>query len=67
MVDKINLMTYDLVNGNSAITGHHTPLYSTPEQMNSTDNAVRYLDLIGVPKSKIIIALLSMVQYFRQK
>ena len=34
MVDKINLMTYDLVNGNGTITGHHTPLYSTPGQVN---------------------------------
>jgi len=55
LVDKINLMTYDLVHGNSTITGHHTPLYSTPEQIESTDNAVRYLDSIGVPKSKMII------------
>ncbi len=54
-VDKINLMTYDLVNGNSTISGHHTPLYSTPQQVESVDNAVRYLDFIGVPKSKMII------------
>ena len=32
LVDKVNLMSYDLVNGNSTITGHHTPLYSTPQQ-----------------------------------
>lgn len=55
MVDKINLMTYDLVNGNSTITGHHTPLYSTVQQIESTDRAVRYLDSIGVPKNKMII------------
>lgn len=55
IVDKINLMTYDLVNGNSTITGHHTPLFSTAGQIESTDNAVRYLDSIGVPKSKMII------------
>lgn len=55
MVDKINLMTYDLVNGNSTITGHHTPLYSTLQQTGSTDHAVRYLDSIGVPKNKMII------------
>ena len=54
-VDKINLMTYDLVNGNSTITGHHTPLFSTAGQLESTDNTVRYLDSIGVPKNKIII------------
>lgn len=55
MVDKINLMTYDLVNGNSTILGHHTPLYSTPQQIESTDHAVRYLDSMGIPKNKMII------------
>lgn len=55
MVDKINLMTYDLVNGNSTITGHHTPLYSTLQQLESTDHAVRYLDSVGVPRNKMII------------
>lgn len=55
IADKINLMTYDLVNGNSTHTGHHTPLYSTLQQIESTDRAVRYLDSIGVPKSKMII------------
>lgn len=55
LVDKVNLMTYDLVNGNSTVTGHHTPLYSTPQQGESTDNAVRYLDSIGVHKNKMII------------
>lgn len=55
MTDKINLMTYDLVNGNSTITGHHTPLYATPQQIESIDHAVRYLDSVGVPKNKMII------------
>ncbi|WP_018611254.1 glycoside hydrolase family 18 protein [Segetibacter koreensis] len=55
MVDKINLMTYDLVNGNSNLTGHHTPLYSTPQQIESTDNAIHYLDSAGVPRNKMII------------
>jgi chitinase len=55
MVNKINLMTYDLINGNSTVTGHHTALYSTKEQLESTDHAVRYLDSIGVPKNKMII------------
>jgi chitinase len=54
-VDKVNLMTYDLVNGYSIITGHQTPLYSTPEQIESADNAVHYLTSIGVPKNKLVI------------
>jgi chitinase len=57
LVNYINLMTYDLVNGYATVTGHHTPLYSTPQQVESTDHAVRYLDSIGVPLSKIAIGL----------
>jgi len=48
-------MNYDLVNGYSTVTGHHTPLYSTPGQMESTDYAVRFLDSLGVPPEKIVI------------
>lgn len=55
LVDKINLMTYDLISGNSTTLGHHTPLYSTPQQIESTDHAVKYLDSIGVPRNKLII------------
>ncbi len=29
LLDKVNLMSYDLVNGYSRVTGHHSPLYST--------------------------------------
>ena len=55
LVDKVNLMSYDLVNGNSTITGHHTPLYSTAEQIESADNAVQFFDSIHFPLSKIVI------------
>lgn len=54
-VDYVNLMSYDLVNGYATETGHHTALYSTPKQVESTDNAVQYLLKIGVPSKKIII------------
>lgn len=55
LLDKVNLMSYDLVGGYSRITGHHTPLYSTADQKQSTDNAIRYLDSIGVAMNKVII------------
>jgi chitinase len=55
LLDKVNLMSYDLVNGNSTITGHHTPLYSTPQQIESTDNAIRYFDSIHFPLNKVVI------------
>lgn len=56
-VNYINLMSYDIVNGYSTVTGHHTSLYSTPDQQESTDRAVRYLDSIGVPLRKVVIGM----------
>jgi chitinase len=55
LVNKINLMSYDLTNGYSTTSGHHTPLYSTPQLKESADNAVRYLDSIGFPLNKLVI------------
>jgi chitinase len=56
IVDRVNLMTYDLVHGYSTRTGHHTPLYSNPgDQQESTDNCVQYLIKIGVPRNKLVI------------
>lgn len=55
LVDRVNVMTYDFVNGNSTVTGHQTALYSGPGQVESTDNAVRLLDSLGVPPEKIVI------------
>ncbi|WP_423148649.1 glycoside hydrolase family 18 protein [Rubrolithibacter danxiaensis] len=55
-VDLVNLMSYDLINGYAVETGHHTALYSTPKQVESTDNAVKYLiNKAGVDPRKIII------------
>jgi len=55
LVNRVNLMSYDLVNGNSVKTGHHTPLYSTEEQEVSTDFGVSSLIEKGVPRNKIVI------------
>ncbi len=54
-VNRINVMSYDLVNGYSTITGHHTALFSTPLQNESTDNAVKKMIAKGVPANKIVI------------
>ncbi|MCW3119543.1 MAG: Chitinase, partial [Chitinophagaceae bacterium] len=54
-VDFVNLMTYDLVNGGSTSTGHHTPLYSTPDQKESGDHAVNYLIAAGIPANKLVL------------
>ena len=54
-LDMVNIMSYDLVSGFSNVTGHHTPLYSSDSTKESADKAVRYLDSLGVPKSKMVI------------
>lgn len=55
VVDRVNLMSYDLVSGFSTVTGHHTPLYSTTSQKQSAHNAMQYFESIGVPLNKIVI------------
>ncbi|MCB0628714.1 MAG: glycoside hydrolase family 18 protein [Saprospiraceae bacterium] len=55
LVDYVNLMSYDLVNGYSKVTGHHTPLYANAEQASSADYGVQYLIKLGVPAEKIVI------------
>ncbi|APU68131.1 glycoside hydrolase family 18 protein [Christiangramia flava] len=55
VVDHVNLMSYDLVNGNTPHTGHLTSLYATEEQQVSTDHAVKFLDSVGVAPEQIII------------
>jgi len=55
IADRINLMTYDMIGSRSPITGHHTALYSTSRQQESVDNAIGYLDSLGIPHQKIAI------------
>ena len=54
-VNYVNMMTYDLVSGFATKTGHHTALYSTEQQVESTDNAIQKLIALKVPASKIVI------------
>lgn len=54
-VDYVNMMSYDLINGYATVTGHHTALYSTPQQHESTDNAIQYLLKLGIDSRKIIL------------
>lgn len=55
LIDRVNLMSYDLVGGFSTLSGHHTALYSTPKQPESVDNGVKKLIAAGVPSNKIAI------------
>ncbi|MDO7885989.1 glycoside hydrolase family 18 protein [Hymenobacter cheonanensis] len=66
VVDRVNLMSYDLVNGYSTRTGHHTPLYSTPPQQESVDDGVRFLDSVGVAPGKIVIGAAFYARVFGQ-
>ena len=54
-VNRVNVMSYDLVNGYSTTTGNHTPLYSTQENKESADNAITEMIAKGVPPGKIAI------------
>jgi chitinase len=53
--DKVYVMSYDLVHGFSTSSGHHTPLYSTPQQEASADNAVNRLLAKKVAAKKIVL------------
>jgi chitinase len=64
LVDYVNLMSYDLVNGYSVKTGHLTSLYSTSQQPISTDYSVMYLDSVGVPMEKVVIGLAFYARIF---
>lgn len=55
LVDRVNIMSYDLVNGYSKVTGHHTPLFSVHQEEESTDRAVQYLLNLGIPANKLVI------------
>jgi chitinase len=64
LIDKVNIMSYDLVHGYSTVSGHHTPLYSTPQQKQSTDNAVSRMLAAGVPANKMVIGAAFYGRFF---
>ena len=64
MVDFVNVMSYDLVHGYSTISGHHTPLYSTKQQTESTDHAVSMMIDKGVEPGKIVIGAAFYGRFF---
>jgi chitinase len=55
LIDKVYVMTYDLVHGYSTTSGHHTPLYPTPQQTLSADHAIKRIMDKGVPANKVVI------------
>lgn len=67
IVNHVNLMSYDIVNGGSNFTGHHTNLFSTPQQQLSLDYGVKKLLEIGVPANKIVIGAAFYARVFSVK
>ncbi|NII85797.1 glycosyl hydrolase family 18 protein [Pedobacter sp. SG908] len=55
LVNRVNVMSYDLVSGYATLSGHHTPLYATAKQPLSGDYAVKTLIDLGVPTQKIAL------------
>lgn len=65
LIDRVNLMTYDLVNGNSDTTGHQTSLYPTTGQSLSADKAIEYLKGLNVPVNKMVIGMAFYARIFK--
>jgi chitinase len=57
VTDRVNLMTYDIIGSRNKRTGHHANLYSTSWQRESADNAIKYLDSLGIARNKIVIGV----------
>ena len=57
LVDFVNLMTYDLVNGYSQLTGHHTLLYDQRPGEESTRKCVEWLLNKNVDPGKLIVGV----------
>jgi chitinase len=65
IADKVYVMSYDLVHGYSIVSGHHTPLFSTSQQILSADHAVNKLVAAGVPARKIVIGAAFYARMFQ--
>jgi chitinase len=55
LVNRVHLMSYDMVNRNSPFTGHHAALYSTSFQPVSIDNTIRFFDSLRIDRNKVVI------------
>ena len=65
VVDRVHIMSYDLVHGNSITTGHHTPLQSVKGQGASADRAVHLLDSLHAPRNKVVIGAAFYARIFK--
>lgn len=66
LVNRVNLMSYDLVSGYATVSGHHTPLYSTPQQQQlSADYGIKAMLAYGVPANKIALGAAFYARVFQ--
>jgi chitinase len=66
LVDRMHIMSYDLVHGYSTLTGHHTSLFATAQQGVSAERAVDLLDSLGVPLEKVVIGAAFYARIFKE-
>ena len=57
--DYINIMSYDYKGGSDTISGHHTNLYTSPDDpgQESADKSIKAFIAAGVPSEKIVIGI----------
>jgi chitinase len=65
VVDRVHIMSYDLVHGYSNRTGHHTSLFPVKGQQLSAAHAVQVLDALRVPRSKVVIGAATYDRIFK--
>lgn len=65
LVDRVNLMSYDLVSGYANQSGHHTALFSTPELLLSADYGIKEMIKKGVPVNKIALGAAFYARIFQ--
>jgi len=67
LVNRVNLMSYDLVSGYATESGHHTALFSTPQLLLSADYGIKELIKKGVPANKIALGAAFYARIFQNK
>ncbi len=65
VVDRVHIMSYDLVHGYSSHTGHHTSLFPVKGQQVSAAHAVHVLDSLYVPPGKVVIGAATYDRIFK--
>ncbi|WP_231427995.1 glycoside hydrolase family 18 protein [Pedobacter sp. Leaf250] len=65
LVNRVNLMSYDLVSGYATQSGHHTALFSTSQLTLSADYAIKEMIKIGVPAEKIALGAAFYARIFQ--